>query len=51
MRIRAQQDTLLQFAIVVVIIAVFVVLGLGWRNCHRRGGTYVQGLFRMECIR
>jgi hypothetical protein len=41
----------LRVLLAVGIIAILVALGIGYRNCARRGGTYVRGLVWMECVR
>jgi hypothetical protein len=38
-------------AMIVVVGTVLLCLLSGYRNCTRRGGHYVRGLFWMECIR
>lgn len=34
-----------------ILAAVVVYLGIGWRDCTRAHGHYVRGLFGMECVK
>jgi hypothetical protein len=36
---------------VVIVLVICVALYIGWRNCRERGGTYVRGLFWLECVK
>lgn len=36
--------------LVITTIAWVTYLGVSWRDCSDDGGTYVRGLFKMECV-
>lgn len=42
-----------QVAIIVLVLFMlwhFVTMFTGWRTCSADGGTYVRGMFGMECV-
>ncbi len=51
MRNEAQRLHPVEKIIILVVIISLIAMVNGWRSCHRIGGTYVRGLFWMECIR
>lgn len=47
---RAIAPRLLRAVLALVVLVILIALGIGGRDCDRRGGHYVRGLFWMECI-
>lgn len=49
-RRRLTKDNVLFVAGFVAVLLIWSVLILGYVDCVRSGGTYVRGLFTMECM-